>query len=234
VSTNPAQAPECQPQAMTALSGAPEAAAQRLNTDSPANQHVNDRARPARRGNEAAELASAPAMDPGDASEAAPIALSCPDLLPSTRGLLSSQQQEAEQRSLVLGAFWSEQAEQDLEAIVTAPAVRDQLRYNAEEILHDILSEWRSRCVDVGDAGSAGEVMWHRGVAHDHEWLPEQANGPEDYFLFYQRLTSGSGFEILAVRSIYQAARRWERRSRSPLMRPIRSLKRRLPWGLRR
>jgi hypothetical protein len=139
----------------------------------------------------------------------------------------------AEQASLVPGVSWSEQALKDLEEVVAVADVRDELRRNAEEILHNILSEWRPRCVEMGDAGVSGEVMWHRGVPHEHELLPEQADGPECYFLFYQLVTSTPAWEVLAVRSIYQVARRWERRSRSPLMRPIRSLKRRLPWGLR-
>jgi hypothetical protein len=109
---------------------------------------------------------------------------------------------------------WSRRAKKDLKAIVAIAAVRDQLRRNAGEILHDISSERRPRCADVGDGGAAGEIMWHRGVAHEHELLPEQADGPESYFLFYRRQTPPPGFEVLAVRSTQQVAILWERMSR--------------------
>jgi len=134
---------------------------------------------------------------------------------------------------------WSEQAIEDLEIIVTDPAVRDQLWENAEEILHDILTGWRPRCFELGDAGVAAEIMWHRGV-YDEDWpleeadVPsEEADGPESYFLFYRQQSSGPGLEVLAVRSIHQAARRWERMSRNQLIRRVYQPKRRLPWCLR-
>lgn len=145
---------------------------------------------------------------------------------------------QAEGRSLWRRVSWSEQAIEDLETIVTDPAVRDQLWDNAEEILHDIPPGWRPRCVELGDAGAAAEVMWHRGV-HDEAWLPEEADvpreeadGPEFYFLFYQQQSSGLGLEVLAIRSIRQAARRWERVGRNQLIRRVCHPKRRLPWWL--
>jgi hypothetical protein len=133
---------------------------------------------------------------------------------------------------------WSEQAIEDLETIVTDPAVRDQLRRSAERILHDIRPGPRSLCVELGDAGTAADVMWHRGVSDDErlseeaDVLSEEADGPESYFIFYQERRSGLGLEVLAIRSICQVARRWKRISRNQLIHRVRDPKCRLPWWL--
>jgi hypothetical protein len=98
---------------------------------------------------------------------------------------------------------WSEEAEADLAAI--KPAVREQLRNNAEEILH-LISPGRA---DPADEGVDGEVMWHRADGHGRF-----AGEPEEYFLLYAKCDPPSfenpeenlELEILAVRSIYQLA----------------------------
>lgn len=54
---------------------------------------------------------------------------------------------------------WSDRAEADLDRI--ASAVADQLRRNAEEILHDI-----PPVEYAGDEGAYGGIMWHRGDGH--------------------------------------------------------------------
>ena len=107
---------------------------------------------------------------------------------------------------------WLARAEADLRAIVSNPAVRDQLRCNAEEILHDIPPR---TC--PADEGADDGIMWHRGITHEQErqieagWLAEQADdGAQacDYFLIYRSLNP-AGFEVLAVRSTGQIAS-WE------------------------
>jgi hypothetical protein len=111
---------------------------------------------------------------------------------------------------------WSEEAERDLEVFVATAAVRDQLRRNAQEVLHDIAYAPRPSCAREADAGAVGEIMWHRGVPHGHERLPEQSDGPQNYFLIYRRQNSAQEFEVLGVRSIHQVARYWEQMSREP------------------
>ena len=85
---------------------------------------------------------------------------------------------------------WSDQAEADLDGI--ALAVADQLRRNAEQILHDI--------PPVEHEGDEGELpygmMWHRGAAH--ESLSEQDGGPQNYAFLYRKRRPGE-FEVLAV-----------------------------------
>ena len=93
---------------------------------------------------------------------------------------------------------WSAQAEADLESI--GPAVRDELRRNAEETLHEIPPHPAS----PADEGVDGGIMWHRGGGHDE--FTEQENGPQNYFLFYRKRQSAPGFEVLAVRSVRQVA----------------------------
>ena len=103
---------------------------------------------------------------------------------------------------------WLDQAESDLDSI--APAVKDQLRRNAEEILHDIAPR-----IFPTDEGAAGGIMWHRCITHEQDReieagrLPEQADGPQNYFLIYRKRNPAPGFEVLAVRSIGQIASMW-------------------------
>ena len=100
---------------------------------------------------------------------------------------------------------WSDQAEDDLNSI--DPAVRDQLRRNAEEILHLI-----PPCTDPADEGAYSGIMWHRGDGHGR--FTRRPNGPQDYFLIYRRCDPAPGsedpeFEVLAVCSIHQVACMW-------------------------
>ena len=106
---------------------------------------------------------------------------------------------------------WSDQAEADLQSI-DPDAVRDQLRRNAEEILHYI----PRRTAYPADEGACSGIMWHRGIAHGRCAEEEQDNGPENYFLFYRRRTTTPGFEILAVRSIHQMASMYAQMTREP------------------
>lgn len=103
--------------------------------------------------------------------------------------------------------IWTARAIADLETLVTEPAVRHRLSANAENILHDIPSAAVAR---PADEGVADGIMWHRGTADEYEDFSEQADGPQNYFLFYRRQESGPGFEVLAVRSVYQVASMWE------------------------
>lgn len=93
-----------------------------------------------------------------------------------------------------------DKAEADLDWI--APAVADQLKRNAEEILHNIPP------LDVpGDEGELDDgIMWHRG---SHETLDEHADGPQNYLLLYRKHEFDSEFEILAVSSNKQVASKW-------------------------
>jgi hypothetical protein len=105
---------------------------------------------------------------------------------------------------------WTPEAESDLQLVVNAPAVRSELKRNAEATLHEI------DAFSGGDRraeGIEGEIMWHRGWTHDQElrasWLPEQADdGPWNYVLFYRRAAGPAEFEVLAVRSRIQIAGR--------------------------
>ena len=108
--------------------------------------------------------------------------------------------------------WWSAQAEADLESI--DPAVRDQLRRNAEMILHDILPR-----TDPADEGTDGEIMWHRGDGHGR--FTKRPNGPQDYFLIYRRCDPFPGsedpdYEVLAVCSIHQVAYTWVQMTSTP------------------
>ena len=107
------------------------------------------------------------------------------------------------------GVWWSDQALADLELVVEDPAVREQLKRNAEETLHDIPPRASS-----ADEGVEGEIMWRRGITHEQERQRDAGtllDGPRawNYFLFYRKREPGQGFEVLAVRSIYQVASRW-------------------------
>lgn len=103
---------------------------------------------------------------------------------------------------------WSAQAAAELEGLVPAAAVRDQIRNHAEAAL---------RCVTACTAHEGAEdgIMWRRAITREQEhqmragWLAEPDGGEArawDYFLFY-RLTP-AGFEVVAVRSIRQIASR--------------------------
>jgi hypothetical protein len=103
---------------------------------------------------------------------------------------------------------WSDQSIADMESI--GPVVRDQLRRNAQEILHDVQAP-------TAHEGAEGGIMWHRGITHEQERLIETGmlweEGDDeakawDYFLFYRRLNPGQ-FEVLAVRSIHKIAAQW-------------------------
>lgn len=131
--------------------------------------------------------------------------------------------------------WWLEEAEKDLATVVTDAVVRDLLRRTGNKILHDLRAEGRSRCVGLGDAGTAGAVMWHRGVPDEHEWLEhewqtEEADGPESYVLYYRVRAAGPGFEVLAVRNAPQRAQAWTL-SRDELNRWTHRPNRRRPWG---
>jgi hypothetical protein len=106
---------------------------------------------------------------------------------------------------------WSDQAESNLENLVLA--VADQLRGNAEEILHEI-----PPLVWPADEGAAGGIMWHRGAAHER--FPEQANDPQNYFLFYRPLDPGE-FQVLAVGSIHHLASKWVQMSKESAGPPL-------------
>ena len=104
---------------------------------------------------------------------------------------------------------WSAQAEAELEDLVPASVVRNQIRKHAEAAL---------RCVTACTAHEGAEdgIMWRRAITREQEhrmkagWLAEADGGEArawDYFLLY-RLTP-AGFEVLAVRSIRQIAG-WE------------------------
>jgi hypothetical protein len=97
--------------------------------------------------------------------------------------------------------------------VIDDPAVRDQLRRNAEVTLHEIEA---SAGGDRRSEGFEGEVMWRRGWDHEQErresWYPEQADdGPWNYVLFYRSAAGPAEFEVLAVRGRLQIADRiWE------------------------
>jgi hypothetical protein len=106
--------------------------------------------------------------------------------------------------------WWTPEAESDLRSVVDDPAVRTQLKRNAEMTLHEIETS------DGGDRrseGFEGEVMWHRGWDHEQEcresWYPERADdGPWNYVIFYRSAVVPANFVVLAVRSRIQIADR--------------------------
>ena len=102
---------------------------------------------------------------------------------------------------------WSDQAEADLRRI-NPPAVRQQIRRNAEEILHQIPPQKYP-----ADEGFHGGIMWHRAI--DHEKPALQDNGPVNYFLLYQRRNIPD-FEVQAVRSLRQMASKYVQMTREP------------------
>ena len=103
---------------------------------------------------------------------------------------------------------WTPQADSDLQVAVSDPAIRDQIKRNAETTLHEIEAFSDG---DRRDEGFEGEIQWHRGWTHEQElrasWLPEQADdGPWNYVLFYRRAVDLAEFEVVAVRSRIQIA----------------------------
>jgi hypothetical protein len=103
-----------------------------------------------------------------------------------------------------MGLSWSRKAEADLANI--APAIREQIKHNAEETLPDI----RPGCTGQDDHG----IFWHRGITHEQEndldWRPQEdvdGTQPWDYYLYYRTANPG-GFEVLAVLSTNQIANR--------------------------
>jgi len=107
---------------------------------------------------------------------------------------------------------WTPAAESDLQLVVDDPAVRDQLKLNAEMTLHEIKA---SAGRDRGSEGIAGEVMWHRGIPcgmlSEDLLAQEDDDGPWDYIVFYRRAAGPAEFEVLAVRGRLQIADRiWE------------------------
>jgi hypothetical protein len=105
---------------------------------------------------------------------------------------------------------WSDQAEAELEALVPDPAVRDQLKHNAEATLHHVTTYAPHEGVEDG-------IMWRRGITRGQERQIEAGSLLEadddgtrcwDYFLFYRPLDS-AGFEVVGVRSNSQIAS-WE------------------------
>jgi hypothetical protein len=130
---------------------------------------------------------------------------------------------------------WTPEADADLQLIVKDPAVREEVKRNAEMTLHDIEAFSGQ---DRRSEGSEGEIMWHRGWNHKQErrasWLPEQADeGPWNYVLFYRSTVGPAEFEVLAVRSHIQIADRiWgqlQNRNSPRQLRRIRRLGRRAP-----
>ena len=116
------------------------------------------------------------------------------------------------------GVWWSDKALAELEVDDEDPAVREQLKRNAEETLHDILPGEIS-----ADEGAEGEIMWRRGITHeqarqrDAGTLPEPEDDPYqawNYFLFYRKRETDHGFEVLGVRSVHQIASQWMKMER--------------------
>jgi hypothetical protein len=102
---------------------------------------------------------------------------------------------------------WSDRAEADLRRIYPA-AVRQQIRSNAEEILHRIPPQEYPV-----DEGFHSGIMWHRAI--DHERPTGQDNGPVKYFLLYRRRDPPE-FEVEAVRSLEQMGGLWLQMTRGP------------------
>jgi hypothetical protein len=144
-------------------------------------------------------VSSYPGLCPGDEE----------GLMPQVSLALQSEvpQQSRVPQSEVTQVSWTPQADSDLQVVVSDPAIRDQIKRNAET-LHEV------EALPGGDRrseGFEGEVMWHRGWTHEQElrasWLPEQADdGPWNYVVFYRRTVGPADFEVLAVRSRVQLA----------------------------
>jgi hypothetical protein len=126
---------------------------------------------------------------------------------------MSGAPQSGAPQSEVSRVSWTLEADANLRLVIDDPAVRDQLKRNAEATLHEIEG---SPGEDLRSEGFDGEVMWHRGWTHEQEcrasWHPEQADdGPWNYVLFYRSAVGPAKFEVLAVRNRLQIADRiWE------------------------
>jgi hypothetical protein len=113
-----------------------------------------------------------------------------------------------------LRVSWTPEAESALQLVIGDPAVREELKRNAEVTLHEIEASGGG---DLRSEGREGELMWHRGWDHEQEhrpsWYAERADdGPWNYVLFYRRTAGPAEFQILAVRSRLQIADRiWEK-----------------------
>ena len=80
---------------------------------------------------------------------------------------------------------WTAQAEAELKALVSDPAVREQLKLHAEATLHYIPHP----TAYPADEGAEDGIMWHRGVAHGrYTEQEEQDNGPRTTSSFTGRL----------------------------------------------
>ena len=125
----------------------------------------------------------------------------------------ASRHSNRTRKSGVPRVSWTPEAESDLQWVVGDPAVRDQLKRNAEVTLHEIEA---SPGGDRRSEGFEGKVMWHRGWDHEQErresWYPELADdGPWNYVLFYRSAVVPARFVVLAVRSRLQIGERiWE------------------------
>lgn len=134
---------------------------------------------------------------------------------PEARSLISAESHRSNRTrtSEVPRVWWTPEAESDLQLVVDDPALRDQLKRNAETTLHEIETSVGG---DLRAEGFEGEVMWHRGWDHEQErresWYPEQADdGPWNYVLFYRSAVVPAEFVVLAVRSRIQIGGRiWE------------------------
>jgi hypothetical protein len=118
---------------------------------------------------------------------------------------------------------WSPKAIRELQRIKN-PSVREDLKRNAEEALHEIPEQGDDDREDhsdeyredhSADEGRSGEIMWHRGWTHEQArqaaWEPQEPadDGPWNYFLLYRKVPGPTAFEVLAVRSIHQVANHW-------------------------
>jgi hypothetical protein len=132
---------------------------------------------------------------------------------PAGRGTPEPRRVDGTRKPGISRVWWTPEAESELHSVVDDPAVRDQLKRNAEVTLHEVGA---SADGDRRSEGFEGEVMWHRGWDHEQErresWYPEQADdGPWNYVLFYRRAVIPAEFVVLAVRSYIQIADRiWE------------------------
>ena len=110
---------------------------------------------------------------------------------------------------------WSRKAEAELRTI--EPVVRDQLKRNANEILHHI-----PPVTFPHDEGIAGGIMWHRGIAcgtlAQESLAQEDHDGPWNYFLFYtsrhprpEDPDPDKQFEVLDVCCVADVAGQWRR-----------------------
>jgi hypothetical protein len=100
------------------------------------------------------------------------------------------------------------------------PAVAEQIKRDAEDILHVIPPE----CPD--SAAESDGLMWHRCARHSSIPSPaddtddgtdEPGDEPHGYFLFYRRQGADQEFSVVAVRSNQQVASMWAQMNRQLL-----------------